>query len=384
MIRGKKSVRFLACFFLCFSWMVFLAGCANNSLENRDTDISSSLSYERSMELQYAGQFAVDYYKDGYTLLSVADGRSYLVIPEGEEAPEDLREGIIVLKRPLEQIYLVASAVMDMFCALDGVEQIRFCGQEAENWCIEEAREAMEQGRILYAGKYDMPDYELLVSEGCSLAVENNMVTHAPEVLEKLADFGIPSLVDCSSYEDHPLGRVEWVKFYGVLLGKETEAEAAFAAQAQQFQQIAAKESSGKTVAFFYITTNGMVNVRVSADYVPKMIEFAGGKYIFDGLGREDSRRSSVIMQMEEFYQKAKDADYLIYNSTVDKEPVSMEDLLQKESLLEDFQAVQEGRVFCTTRDLYQQSMSMGQMIEDIHHMLLGHTADMKYLYQLQ
>lgn len=384
MISRKKAAMFLVLCFLSWLLVVFPAGCGNSPLERRDTDISSSLLYERSMKLQYAEQYAVDYYKDGYILVSVADGRSYLIVPEGKEPPKDLQEGIIVLKRPLEHIYLVASAAMDMVCALDELAAVRFCGQKTENWCIEEAREAMEQGKILYAGKYDMPDYELLVSEGCSFAVENNMITHAPEVLEKLEDFGIPALIDCSSYENHPMGRVEWVKLYGVLLGKEAEAKAAFAAQEEQFRQVAKKEPSGKTVAFFYITTNGMANVRVSADYVPKMIEIAGGKYIFDDLGEEDSHRSSMTMQMEEFYQRAKEADYLIYNSTIDKELISIEELLQKEALLRDFQAVQEGRVFCTTKDLYQQSMSVGQMIEDIHNMLSGHTVDLKYLYQLQ
>ena len=62
------------------------------------------------------------------------------------------------------------------------------------------------------------------------------------------------------------------------------------------------------------ITTNGTVNGRKSSDYVPKMIELAGGKYIFGNLGDDGSRSSSVNMQMEEFYATAKDADYLIYN----------------------------------------------------------------------
>ena len=47
------------------------------------------------------------------------------------------------------------------------------------------------------------------------------MIYHTPEVKERLEEFGIPVLVERSSYESHPLGRVEWIKLYGVLLGKE-------------------------------------------------------------------------------------------------------------------------------------------------------------------
>ena len=64
-----------------------------------------------------------------------------------------------------------------------------------------------------------------------------------------------------------------------------------------------------------------------------------------------------------------------------------MEELLQKSSMLKDFKAVEEGNVYCTTSDLYQQSMSIGVFIEDIHKMLWAEKdgqAKMQYLYQLE
>ena len=213
-------------------------------------------------------------------------------------------------------------------------------------------------------------------------------------------------MIDFSSYESHPLGRVEWIKFYGALLGKEKEAEAAFEAQAEILERVTEEVEAArvpgaeervaeaaaevpedkKTVAFFFLTTNGMVNVRNSSDYVPKMIELAGGRYLFEDLGEEESRRSSTTMQMEEFYHAAKDTDYLIYNSTIDGELKTMEELIVKDAIFKDFRAVQEGNVWCTTRDLYQQSMSIGGMIEDIHRMLAEEAAEdaMRYLYPLE
>lgn len=382
---------------LLFVGLLWLYGCSGSSSDSdilTDTGVETEteanaetvLVYEKSMELQYARQFAVDYYENGYVMVSVANNRKYLIVPEGGEIPQNLETDMIILERPFHNIYLVASAVMDMFCELDMLDSIRFSGQKADGWSIPKAREAMEQGSILYAGKYNMPDYELIVSEGCSLAIENNMILHSPEVIEKLEEFGIPTLIDCSSYESHPLGRVEWIKLYGVLLGKEEEAQAAFEKQVQITQKAAAEEASGKTVAFFYITTNGTVNVRVSSDYVPKMIQLAGGVYIFDDLYRDDSGRSTMTMQMEEFYHTAKDADYLIYNSTIDGEIESIDALLEKEMLLGDFNAVKEGNVWCTTKELYQQPMSIGQMIADIHNMLSDDDdarENILYLYHL-
>ena len=59
----------------------------------------------------------------------------------------------------------------------------------------------------------------------------------------------------------------------------------------------------------------GQVQVRKSTDYVPKMISLAGGKYIFDASNDDDTGRSTMNMQLEDFYNGAIDADYLIYNS---------------------------------------------------------------------
>ena len=77
----------------------------------------------------------------------------------------------------------------------------------------------METRNLLYAGKYSAPDYELILSEGCDLAIESTMIYHNPEVKEQLQNFGVPVFVERSSYESHPLGRMEWIKVYGLLLG---------------------------------------------------------------------------------------------------------------------------------------------------------------------
>lgn len=354
-----------------------------DNLQNKET--KGSLVYESSMELQYAENFSVDYYKGGYTMLTTMDGKRFLVVPEGKEIPENMKEDIIVLQRPMKDLYLVASAVMDMFRELDGLDAITFSGQKEENWYIEEAKEAMAKGDIIYAGKYSKPDYELLVSEGCALAIENRMISHSPEVIEKLEDFGIPVMIEYSSYESHPLGRVEWIKFFGALLGKEEIAEQIFEEQAAILDMVSADEKKDQTVAFFFITSNGLVQVRQSSDYVPKMIELAGGKYIFENLGDAETKRSTMNMQVEEFYNGAKDADFLIYNSSIDGGVSSREELLDKCEVLADFKAVQEGNVWCTTNDMYQQSLSIGYLIEDIHVMLSGEGEDkMYYLFRLE
>lgn len=357
-----------------------------NTVNLQDNKTEVSLVYESSMKLQYAENFTVDYYEGGYTMLTTTmDGQRFLIVPEDKEIPINLEKDIVVLQRPMKNLYLVASAVMDMFSELNGLDAITFSGQKKENWYVQKAKDAMENGDILYAGKYNKPDYELLVSENCTLAIENKMISHSPEVIEKLEDFGIPVMIEYSSYESHPLGRVEWIKFFGALLGKEEEAEKIFEKQTEILDRVSDDVKTERTVAFFFITSNGLVQVRQSSDYIPKMIELAGGKYIFENLGDSETKRSTMNIQVEEFYQNAKDADFLIYNSSIDGGVSSMEELFEKCELLADFKAVQNGNVWCTTNDMYQESLSIGYLMEDIHAMLLGKGDDnMHYLFRLK
>lgn len=354
-------------------------------------NISAELVLSHSLELVYATEFGVDYYENGCSLISISDGSRFLLVPEGQNAPKDLPEDIVTLKEPVSDIYLVASAVMDMFCSMDGLEDIALSGTKAEDWYIEAARKAMAEGKIKYAGKYNAPDYEQILEQACELSIQSTMIYHSPEVKEKLESFHIPVLVDYSSYEQHPLGRCEWIKLYGTLTGRMEEAQAAFLEQENAFKKVradveGAEQETEKTVAFFYITSSGMVNVRKTENYVSKMIELAGGSYLFDDLGRGENDASSVNMQMEEFYAKARDADYLIYNSSVDGRVASVEELLQKSPLLKEFKAVQEKNVWCTTQNMYQSSMEIGTMILDIHKMLTEDTEDEApaFLYRLE
>ena len=343
------------------------------------------LTWDHALELSYADQFSVDYNEGGYKIFTIEGDGEFLLVPDGEEAPEDLPDDITVLSHTPKSIYLVATSAMDFFCGLDALDHISLSGTNADGWYIDKAKTALEDGSIAFAGKYSAPDYEQILAAGCDLAIESTMIYHKPEVKEKLEELGIPVLVEHSSYESHPLGRTEWVKLYGALLGKEDEAEALFEEQASQLKSLENTENTGKTVAFFYINSMGAANVRKAGDYVSKMIDLAGGQYIFKDLGADEEGQSTMNMGMEDFYAGAKDADYIIYNSTIDGELKSLDELLKKSALLKDFKAVKEGNVWCLTKSMFQETTCLGDVIMDMHQMLTEEDPQgLTYLYRLE
>ena len=337
-----------------------------------------------SLSLQYAEQFRVEDAGEGASILTLGETERFLLLRKDAAVPEAYA-GLPVISIPVSRAYLASSSVADLFLQLDALECVRCTATAAENWEIPELKEAVEEERILYAGKYSAPDYELLLEEGCDLVIENTMILHSPETREKLESLGFPVLLEYSSYEPHPLGRVELIKLYGLLTGRLEEAEDFFRKQTELFNRMEEDESSGKTVAFFYLTANGGVVVRKQADYVTRMIELAGGTNAVTDLPGDENALSTVTIQMESFFSQARDADVLVYNSTVAGEIGTMEEFLKLSPLLKEFKAVKEGNVWCTEQSMFQRSSAAADMIADFHEILSDKPREdtLRYLYRL-
>ena len=341
-----------------------LSGCGSKT-EPANTE---SLVFSHHYQLDYAQQFTADCYEGGYTMVSIPDsGQKFLVVPQDAAEVDSLPADVTVLRQPVENIYLVSTSVMDLILHLDALDSVTLSGTKAEGWYLPEAKQAMEEGRIAYAGKYSAPDYEQILAANCSLAIQNTMILHTPEVKEQLEHFGIPVLVERSSYESGPLERMEWIKLYGILLGKEEQAEQVFAAQEAAIAPLLEQEPTGKSCAFFSLSSNNLATVRKGSDYVAKMIEMAGGTYVFSDLTDNGNSLATMNLPLEDFYAGAKDADVLIYNSAIEGTIASVSQLTEKFPLLSEFKAVQNGQVWCTSQSLFQQSMALADLILDMN-----------------
>lgn len=351
-------------------------------------------------ENEYAGCFAIYRYEGGYSVLSVDDGRNYLIVPEGEDVPEAFttdeaggKGELIVLQLPLDHIYLAASAVMCQLDAIGAVQNVTLSGLPRESWYIEAARDAMDNGTLQYGGKYSEPDYEKILAMDTDLAIESTMIHHTPKVKEKLEKLRIPVLIDRSSYESEPLGRAEWVKAYGLLTGREEEAKRAFGEQKGFAEEISAKAQTGGdsgkdsstgaggspetaqpvSVAIFSVNSNRQVVTRTPGDYFARMLETAGGRLCTP---ETDSGRATQTVSMESFYAAAEDADILIYNASIEDAPESLAQMCGKDSILTAFRAVREGNVWCMRSSLYQNASRTGAIMRDLNAIVTGEAED--------
>ncbi len=376
-----------------------LSGCGSDQASTSDkADISTEesttkeegqapaiegLTYDSTLQCDYAEQYKVYEYQDGYALIEIKEEGQFLFVPAGKEKPEGLDDSITVINQP-SNIYLAATAEMALFTAMDGLDVVTMTSLDKDGWTFDAPKKAIEDGSMIYAGKYSQPDYEVLLANNCDLAIESTMIYHTPEVQEMIEDLDIPVLVDRSSYETNPMGRMEWIKLYGILAGKEEEALAYYNQQKDKISQIEEFENTGKTIAFFYISTDNKAVCRASTDYVPTMISMAGGQYIFSNLVDEEGR-TSINMSIEAFYATAENADYIIYNGSIDSSVKTLDDLLAKDPSIADLKAVKEGNCWMTGNSMYQRTDIISDMILDIHEILTNdNPQDLQFLTKLK
>ena len=370
---------------------VILTGCSGGSIAGNTGSVWDE-HLIGSMELKYADQFHVDNYEDDISVVTVEDGLRYIVTENADALPEWLPEGEVremtVITTPVHAVYNAASSAMDLIDAVDGLDSVIMTSTQASDWGIDKIKNLVENDIIRYIGKYRAPDYEALLEGDVDLAIESTMIYHSPQIKEAIEELGIPVLVERSSYESDPLGRLEWIKLYGLLFGKSEEAQLFFDEAVAKIEGVdtdAVKEAP--SVAFFSVNSNGSVVVRKPGDYVTKMIETAGGTYALEGItSEEDNALSTMNMQMEAFYDKAVDADILIYNSTIEGGLESMSDLMALSDKFNDFAAVKSGNVWCTDASTFQRTTGAADMIVEMNQIFAGAANDggMEYFHKLK
>ncbi|MBR1629522.1 MAG: ABC transporter substrate-binding protein [Lachnospiraceae bacterium] len=346
-------------------------------------------------------------------MITIEDGQKILLVPENGKPPTWAEDGgYTVVRQPVQAVYLAASSGMDMVDALGCLDRVRFTSTKREDWSLSPVTEALDEGALSYVGKYSAPDYEMLVEGGCTLAVESTMIYHNPKAKEELEALGIPVIVERSSYENDPIGRLEWIRFYGALLGEEDKADVFFDKQQKKVSKIlenskenrslnkvtgieqsrnadgssdSGKPDNAPTMAFFSISDNGYATVRKSGDYVSKMIEMAGAKYVpSDATPEDENALSTMNMQMERFVDETVDADFLIYNSTIQQEVSTISELLGRSELLADYKAVKQGHVWCTNKNVFQKSTAVGDIIRELYQIRTGQDEGLTFFHKVE
>ncbi len=325
--------------------VLLLAACGGRS------GTSSSFGEGDTLSLKYAENLRIIRYQD-YTLALIRNPwdtlktlHAYALIDRHDSLPGQLPEGVTVVRVPLENCMVYSSVHCSLFRDLDVLHCIGgICGLEYMN-NIPEVMEGCRNGSMTDCGNSMNPDVEKIISlcpDAILLSPFENSGGYG-----KIGGLGIP-LVECADYmESSPLGRAEWMLFYGLLTGTYDRADSLFLTVEDEYlrvKSLAAGVKERPTVvsdlrygSVWYVSGGRSTTGRLYAD--------AGADYVFSDL--ENS--GSVPMAFETVFDRGQDAAFWLvkYNQPHDK---TYRELASEDAAYSRFAAFRNRRVYgCNT-----------------------------------
>lgn len=323
-------------------WLVFwMVACSPSGRQVSDAAVSSDT-------VRYAQGFKVERFKD-YTLVEVHDPwdstrllQRYLLVDRTQPVPSGLPKGTLV-KTPVRKVVVYTSvhaAIIDQLQETD--EIIGVC--EPQYMDMPSIKVGIKSGRIANLGEATAPDVEKMIEIGAELIIASPFQNSSYGPVEKI---GIPIIEAADYMESLPLGRTEWIRFYGLLFQKEPLADSIFKATERRYldlKELTAKVADRPTVLSEKRYGSSWF-VPAGDSYMAHLFEDAGAAYMF----KELPGSGSVPLSFESVFDKALHADLWLmkYNLADD---MTYADLQAEYTPYKNFDAFQQRHIYtCNT-----------------------------------
>ena len=335
-----RTVRFL---FLT-TIVVLLAAC-------RGGQTSSVQAVGDTLAFKYATQLSVVRY-DGYTVVTLKNPwkegmtlHQYLLVPTSAAADSSLftlhssLPNATVIRTPLSRSMIFSTVHCAMLMdfgkqdCIAGVADLKYIK-------IPWIQQQVQQGKITDVGDGLSPVVEKIIDQrpdALFLSPFENSGGYG-----KLEDIDIP-IVECAEYmESTPLGRAEWLRFYGLLFGCEQKADSLFDAIDKNYNQLKTLVTQKNRPSVL------LDNVTGSVWYVPggkstigQMIQDAGGNYPWAA----DEHSGSVSLPFENVLEKAGETDVWLFRYSSDHD-ITYDELRSEHHGYNQFKAFRDKNVY--------------------------------------
>lgn len=333
---------------LLFSIVCLLFSC-NSGTDSAQQDNASKMKYAELLSVSK---------KDSFTVVSISDPwhsgkvlHQYILVPKDQSVPRNLPKGDVI-RTPLHSTAVFSSVhcgLLDEIGAFNTITGV--C--DAQYIYMEKVQQALATKSISDFGSSMAPNIEKIMErhpEAILLSPFENSGSYG-----KLGKVGI-TLIECADYmETSPLGRAEWIKFYGLLTGKEHTADSIFSVVEANYNSIKARVAKEKTrpTVVTEMKSGNTWYIAGNRSTVGRLIADAGGKYIFSDVNTSGSQPFSP----EKAFMRAQKADiWLIkYNYATD---------MTKQALADEWTSNKYMKAF-TLGNVYGCNMAYARLFEE-------------------
>lgn len=364
-----------------------LIGCraGHNQIDKGACEVDSLL-FAEGLEIAYSGDYTRVTLRDPWD--TVKTRKIYILAPKVllKDKPA-LRDSLsrlgILIGTPVDRAVIYTSVHAAMAAQLGVLDQV--CGVcEPEYITSNEVLERINNHIIADLGQSTSPNVEKIIDLGCDVIIASPFENSGYGAAEKL---GIP-IVEAADYmEHHPLGRTEWVKFYGLLFGCKDVAQEQFASTMARYDSL---KNFCSTVSYRPSVVlerkwGQTWGVPAAGSYIGTLHHDAGADYVFSDI----TSSSSVHMSFEQVFERGCDADYWLFKYS-GSHPMTLGDLKREYLPYSSFKAYKNQCVFAcnTLLSNYYDDITLhpDRILEDlmhIYHPELNPDHQMSYYFRL-
>lgn len=309
--------------------------------------------------LGYTRHFKIEEVGNRCRKITDGQGNQLLLVPHGMNPPKGFRK-LPVIRIPVQRALF---ASMTQVCLLRPFHNREIWASvvgvtsPSREWYIPEIRKGLQNGTIQYVGDGYEPDFEMIQALEPEIVFTYGGPNGQYKLMKKLSELKIPYAVDNEYLETDPLGQLEWLKFVAAFYDQGPAAEKYFERSERTILDTAGKLRGRKRPKIAWgMIYNGKVYVAAGDSYVAKMIDLAGGDYLFKQLVR-----GNTVLNIETFYTQSKNADILVNSAYAPMIP-SIQAMVSQAPILADLNAVRRGRVW-SMQPWYNQRVDQNDQI---------------------
>jgi len=282
-----------------------------------------------------------------YTLVTVGDPwkggvlHRYVLVPRDADLPSELPEGTVV-RTPIENALVYSSVHTSLFSELGRLDAVR--GVVDSQYFNDSTLVAgIKAGKIADCGNSMNPTVEKVID------MQPDAILLSPyqdASYGQIAKLDIP-IIECADYLEYdPLGRAEWVKFYGELVGESDRADSLYHAVVNAYNDLKEKAAGAKShpTVVTEMVISGVWNVPGGQSYMARILKDAGGSYLW----ADDKNTGSLALDFNQVLAVAQDADYWFIKWTNIN---SLKDLQGANDLNKEMAAFKNKRVYVCDTD---------------------------------
>ncbi|WP_218598921.1 ABC transporter substrate-binding protein [Polaribacter sp. NJDZ03] len=292
-------------------------------------------------------------YAKGFDIID-DQGIKKLIIKSAYQKSKEVSEYIIINKlensssientiyTPIQKIVVTSTTHIPMVELLN--EETSIIGFPYTKYVSsEKTRKLIDDGKIKEIGKETSLNTEILLDLQPKLVVGYS-VSSADKSLTTVKRAGINVIYNGDWLEETPLGRAEWIKFFGVLFNKEKQADSIFKVIESNYleaKKIALKSTNKPTILSGAIMSKDIWNLPAGESFVAQFIKDANLNYLW----QDTKGKGSLSLSFESIFDKGQNADYWIspgYFST-------KEQLLQSNKIYAEFDAFKNDKIYTST-----------------------------------